>query len=74
MFKGTGIINGECNYGFMLSAIDGDLQDGDGVDKFRIKIWNKDTDKLVYDNNLGNDEEAPPTTALTQGSIKIHNA
>jgi hypothetical protein len=74
MFKGTGTINGEGNYGFILSAIDGDLQDGDGVDKFRIMIWDKVTEQLVYDNNLGAVDDADPTTALTHGSIKIHKA
>ncbi|UCG68664.1 MAG: hypothetical protein JSV09_12790 [Thermoplasmata archaeon] len=72
MFKGKGTINGEGNYGFMISAIDGDMSGGDGVDKFRIKIWDKDTDTIVYDNNLGAGDDADPTTALTHGSIKIH--
>ncbi len=74
MFKGSGTINGEGNYGFILSSIDGDLPGGDGIDKFRIKIWNKNTDELVYDNNFGNAEDADPTTELTHGSIKIHKA
>jgi PKD repeat protein len=71
-FKGTGTINGEGNYGFMLTAIDGDVTGGGGIDKFRIKIWDKATDTIVYDNNLGADDDAVPTTALTHGSIKIH--
>jgi len=73
MYKGTGTINGEGNYGFLISAVDGDLK-GDGhPDKFRIKIWDKDQgDLLVYDNNIGDDEEAEPTTILGEGQIKIH--
>jgi len=42
MYKGTGAINGDGNYGFMLSAIDGDISGGGDADKFRIKIWDKD--------------------------------
>ncbi len=37
-FKGVGTINGGDNYGFMLTAIDGAIAGGGGVDRFRIKI------------------------------------
>jgi len=73
MFKGTGTINGEGNYGFLISAIDGDMPGGGGVDRFRIKIWDKDNnDAIVYDNGLGDADDADPATPLTHGSIKIH--
>lgn len=74
MYKGTGTINGNGNYGFILSAIDGQIKNGGGVDKFRIKIWDKDNgDAIIYDNNLGQDENADPTTILGGGQIVIHN-
>jgi hypothetical protein len=66
MYKGTGTINGAGEYGFMLSAIDGT------PDKFRIKIWDKATDKVVYDNQLGAVEDAEPATELGGGSIVVH--
>ena len=73
IFKGTGTINGLGNFGFLIFAIDGDVPGGGGVDKFRIKIFDLDNnDAVVYDNGLGDDETADPTTALTHGSIKIH--
>lgn len=73
-YKGTGKINGAGNYGFMVSAIDGQATGGGGVDKFRIKIWDKENgDAVVYDNNvLNEDENAEPATALGGGSIVIH--
>ena len=72
-FKGTGTINGGGNYGFMLTAIDGQISGGGGMDKFRIKIWDKDNfDAVVYDNDLGTDDDAPLTTILGGGSIVIH--
>jgi hypothetical protein len=75
IFKGSGEINGGGNYGFLLSAIDGDQPGGGGVDKFRIKIWDKDNlDTVVYDNGLGDADDADPPTELTHGSIKIHKA
>jgi PKD repeat protein len=71
MYKGTGTINNEGNYGFMLSAIDGDIQ-GNSEDKFRIKIWDKNTDEIIYDNNISGDDDDDPATILGGGQIKIH--
>ena len=56
----------------MLTAIDGDVVGSDGIDKFRIKIWDKTTDEIVYDNNMDTPDDTEPTTALTHGNIKIH--
>ena len=72
MYKGTGTINGEGNYGFMLTAIDEDLTPSTDVDLFRIKIWDKDTGEVIYDNQMGDEEDADPTTEIGGGSIKIH--
>jgi N-acetylneuraminic acid mutarotase len=73
MYKGNGTINGMGNYGFMLSAIDEKLMPSSNADKFRIKIWDKDDgDLVVYDNQMGADENAYPTTAIGGGSIVIH--
>ncbi|MBT8507577.1 hypothetical protein AZH53_03970 [Methanomicrobiaceae archaeon CYW5] len=73
MCKGTGTINGEGNYGFMISAIDEALTPSKDVDLFRIKIWDKDDgDAIIYDNQLGAEEDADPTTAIGGGSIVIH--
>lgn len=72
-FKGDGMINGDGNYGFMLSAVDGDPKGDD--DTFRIKIWDKDeADVVVYDNQMGESDESDATTALGGGSIVIHKA
>jgi Leucine-rich repeat (LRR) protein len=70
-YKGTGTVNGEGEYGFMLSAIDGKKAD-DGTDRFRIKIWDKSTDEVIYDNHLDAADDADPTTALGGGSIVVH--
>ena len=71
-YKGTGTINGAGNYGFMLSAVDGAIK-GDGIDKFRIKIWDKESnDIIIYDNEVGIAEDAEPSTTIGGGSIVIH--
>lgn len=71
-FKGTGTINGAGNYGFMLTATDGSIQGSGGADKFRIKIWDKSTDRVVYDNQIGSSDGTDPTTVIGGGSIVIH--
>jgi hypothetical protein len=70
IYKGYGTINRKGTYGFMVSAIDGQLPGGGGMDKFRIKIWDKFTGYIVYDNQ-GGDDLANPTMAITSGSITI---
>ena len=67
-FKGTGTINGAGGYAFMLSAIDGT------PDKFPVKIWDKATGNIVYDNMLGAADDANPETAIEGGSIVIQKA
>jgi hypothetical protein len=71
-YKGSGTINGVGGYGFMLSAIDGDIQGG--RDEFRIKIWIEGTGEVVLDNLLDAPDDADPTTVLGGGSITIHKA
>jgi len=73
-YKGTGTIGGVGNYGFQLSGTDGAVSGGVGIDKFRIKIWDKDNnDTVVYDNQLGAPDTADPTTAINGGNIVIHH-
>ena len=71
-FKGLGTINNEGEYGFMLTGIDGDLNGGGGADKFRIKIWDKDGDTIVYDNQMGEGDDSNAGTEVGGGSIIIH--
>ncbi|MGN6341913.1 MAG: beta strand repeat-containing protein [Ginsengibacter sp.] len=74
IFQGTGTINGTGTYNFMISAIDGSISGGGGVDKFRIKIWtNADGSGVIYDNNKDSANNAVPSTVLGGGSIVIHS-
>jgi FtsP/CotA-like multicopper oxidase with cupredoxin domain len=76
-YKGTGTVNGTGNYGFLLTAVDGQVNGGGGVDKFRIKIWDIDNaNAVVYDNVPGASEDidgASPQSILPGGSIVIHS-
>jgi hypothetical protein len=55
----------------ILSATDGEVPGGGGTDKFRIKIVDKATSVVVYDNQ-GGDDNADPLTVLGGGSIVVH--
>ena len=69
-YKGTGSINNEGEYGFMLTATDGYINGG--ADKFRIKVWDKATEELVYDNKQGEDDDSCEAQEIDGGSIVIH--
>jgi hypothetical protein len=70
-YKGEGTINGGGSYGFLVTAIDGDLPGGTGADKFRIKIWDKSSGLVVYDNQMGAADSAEPATVIASGGISI---
>ena len=66
-FKGSGTINGQGNYKFMLWAVDGT------PDKFRIKIW-EETDRsetVVYDNGYDGSGYGAGQP-ISGGSIMVH--
>ena len=41
--------------------------------KFRIKIWDKVTGNIIYDNQMGGSDGVDPSTAIAGGSIVIHS-
>jgi uncharacterized repeat protein (TIGR01451 family) len=64
-YKGSGTINGEGDFKFMLWA--GDGTGTDGADTFRIKIWEEDefdAETVIYDNGIYQD--------IGGGSIVVH--
>jgi Bacterial Ig-like domain (group 3) len=73
-YKGSGTINGTGDYGFLLTATDGDLNGGGGTDKFRIKIVDKSTGLVAYDNVPGGSDDIDTANplAIGGGSIVIH--
>jgi len=71
-FKGSGTVNGDGDFGFLVSAVDGDVNGGGGADKFRIKVWNKVTGSVIYDNQTAAADNAAATTVIEAGNISIH--
>ncbi|MDB5224109.1 MAG: Por secretion system C-terminal sorting protein [Chitinophagaceae bacterium] len=67
-FKGTGkITGGQSGINFIMTVIDGQL-DGTNVDKVRMKIYNKNTGQVYYDNQPGASDAANPVTPVGQNS------
>jgi PKD repeat protein len=71
-YKGSGTINDSGDYSFILTVNDGQISGGGGVDRIRIKIWNKATGAVIYDNQMGNADNASASQAIGAGSIVIH--
>ncbi|HOS02117.1 MAG TPA: DUF5011 domain-containing protein, partial [Candidatus Hydrogenedentes bacterium] len=75
-YKGVGTINGQGSYKFFLSAIDGNLKAKGAPDTFRIRIYSEagGVETAIYDNLLGAQMDADPTTVLGGGSIVIQSS
>jgi len=70
-FKGTGkIIGGQSGIGFTMTVVDGQL-DGSGIDKVRMKIYNKNNGSVIYDNQPGANDTALPTLAVGSNSTIV---
>ena len=71
VFKGSGkIIGGQSGTDFIMFVTDGGL-DGTGVDKVRIRIFNKNTSQVYYDNQPGASDAANPTTPVGANSTVV---
>jgi PKD repeat protein len=71
-YKGAGTLHVESGYKFILTAGDGQVNGGVGVDRFRIKIWKDGETVPVYDNQRGAADDASATTVIGGGSILVH--
>jgi hypothetical protein len=67
-FKGFGKLNDDASYNFMLTAIDGQLMNPIGPDRIHMRIWNKNTGAVVYDNQLNPDPSELTSTPVGDGS------
>ena len=75
-FRGTGQVNGAGQYGFALTAWDGQAPGGGGIDRLRIRIWDEtDGDRVIYDNQVAcpnQGDNADPCIGIGGGAIVIH--
>jgi hypothetical protein len=63
--------DGSGDYAFTLTALDGQITGGGGTDRFRIRISDKSSGTVIYDNQSGAPDSTDPITPV-QGSIVIH--
>src|SRR6267142_680509 len=76
-FKGKGTIGNTGNYGFIVTARDGEQNGATGIDKFRIKIWAINPDgsegNLVYDNvkNAPDDIDSANPQPINSGNVLV---
>lgn len=72
-YKGIGTVNGLGKYDCLLTASDGQMTAGGGIDRFRIKIWDTALGVIIYDHALGapDDIDAANPQAIGSGSIVI---
>ena len=70
-YKGRGTVNGLGDYGFLLSTVDGDSQSVPGPDRLRLKVWNRLSGDVIYDNQLGAADDAPAATTIAAGAITV---
>ena len=61
-YRGSGTINGSGDYGFMVTAVDGN-------DAFRMVIWDKRTNAVIFDNAVGQ----PNPQLIGGGSVNIQS-
>ena len=73
-FEGTGTINGEDTYGFLMTIVDDTERGRLAEDKLRIKIWDTASGIVIYDNQPGSpdDAELGEGTIIVGGNLTIH--
>jgi PKD repeat protein len=69
--QGSATLDGTGNYGFLVTLIDGSKASPQTPDRYRIKIWQKGTMAVVYDNEMGRDDVADPITVAEDGEIRV---
>ncbi len=70
-FWGTGTWNGTTGARIRITAVDGQLPGSDGtMDAIRVEVWDA-AGARVYDTQAGAPRDAPVTTAITAGNIRI---
>jgi hypothetical protein len=71
-FRGSGrITGGQSGIAFIMTVIDGDINGGGGVDKIRMKVFNKNTGEVYYDNQPGAGDADAPLWAVNTGSTIV---
>ncbi|MEU1233791.1 FG-GAP-like repeat-containing protein [Micromonospora aurantiaca] len=70
-YQGEGTVNGRPGYAYQLTVAD--APDGRDVDRFRIRIWESDGGRVVYDSGRGAPDDLDPAhlQPLNQGRVVV---
>ncbi len=66
--RGRGKVNGGGDYAFAVIAID-----GQSTDAVRVRIWNRVSGVVLYDNRPGESLDDSTVTALGGGNVQLHS-
>jgi hypothetical protein len=70
--KGSGkIAGGQSGINFIMTVLDGDLAESGGIDKIRMKIFNKNNGYVYYDNQPGASDADNPVASVGNNSIIV---
>jgi len=69
--RGTGSLDGQGGYGFLLSVVD--ASGSGGQDVVRMKIWRLQSGEVIYDSLMGHTDDEAPTAPLDGGSVVVHS-
>ncbi|WP_328425332.1 hypothetical protein OG470_16755 [Micromonospora sp. NBC_00389] len=58
-YRGEGTVNGQSGYSYQVTVAD-DAAGGRDVDRFRIRIWENDGGRVVYDSGRGAPDDLDP--------------
>ena len=69
--KGQGTVSGQGDFLFRLSLVHTEEPEGQSADRFRLRIWDASTSRLVYDHQPGAPPDAEPLGKLTAGRLTV---
>ncbi len=67
-FRGSGKLNGEDGYEFVLTVGDGQKSTDEQSYNSKIKIWNKSTGAVVFDSESGGSSGVKPPAVSKQAN------
>lgn len=69
--SGSGRFAGSPGFDFVMTIHDGQAAGGDGVDRMRMRVWDRASGAVVYDTQPGAAMNASPALGLARGSLTI---
>ncbi|MCA1571800.1 MAG: ExeM/NucH family extracellular endonuclease [Chloroflexi bacterium] len=64
-YSGSGTVNGRAGYGFLVAVTD-------APDRLRMKIWDRQTGEVVFDNQAGDPDDAAASEPIRNGQTNVH--